>query len=40
MTILPAIVEYGFKRIAGKALNFEIGPGEESAALRRPPFYR
>src|SRR5262249_33725963 len=29
-----------FKRVAGKALEFEIGPGEKSAVLRGPPFYR
>src|SRR5215475_12023787 len=38
--IAEAVFEDPFKRVAGKALEFEIGPGEESAALRGPPCYR
>src|SRR5262245_12066987 len=40
MTIVMAIVENRFKCVAGKALKFQIGPREESAALRGLPCYR
>src|SRR5215468_625800 len=39
VVIAEAVFEDSFKRVAGKALEFEIGPGEESAALRSLPFY-
>src|SRR5215831_10772491 len=40
VVIAEAVFEDPFKRVAGKALELEIGPGEESAALRGPPCYR
>src|SRR5262249_37938777 len=40
VVIAEAVFEDPFKRVAGKALEFKIGPGEESAALRGPPCYR
>src|SRR5262245_11165145 len=40
VVIAEAVFEDSFKSVAGKALEFEIGPGEESAALRGPPCYR
>src|SRR5262245_62710384 len=40
VVIAEAVFEDPFKRVAGKALEFEIGPGEKSAVLRGPPFYR
>lgn len=40
MTIVIAVIEDCLKRIAGKTLKLEIGPGEGSAALRGSPFYR
>jgi len=33
MTIVTAVVKDRRKRFAGKALNLDIGPGEESAAV-------
>src|SRR5262247_3299400 len=40
VVIAEAIFEDPFKRVAGKALEFEIGPGKEPAALRGPSCYR
>jgi hypothetical protein len=40
MEIAEAVFEDPFKRVAGKALEFEIGLGEESGALRGPPCHR
>src|SRR5215475_2181288 len=40
VVIAEAVFEDPFKRVAGKALEFKIGPGEESAALRGPTCYR
>src|SRR5262249_51523973 len=40
VVIPEAVFEDSFKRVAGKALEFEIGPGEESVALRGPSCYR
>src|SRR5262245_27705513 len=40
VVIAGAVFEDSFDRVAGKALEFEIGPGEESAALRGHRCYR
>src|SRR5262245_33736574 len=40
VVIAEAVSEDTFERVAGKALKFEIGLGEESAAFRSLPFYR
>src|SRR5262249_34088813 len=40
MEIAEAVFEDPFKSVAGKALEFEIGPGEESGAFHGPPCHR
>src|SRR5262245_56880635 len=40
MEIAEAVFEDPFKRVAGKALKFEIGLGEEFGAFRGPPCHR